>query len=177
MKGAKRTPVLHQVFLSAGVGEKSCISNTSKCIAELRHKSELYRSSNLVEALDDIFKSDTVVPEDLRQSLLKAVLPLENVPEKHKDWHPGSNQQVLDLVHPSLFPLVYGQSRILPYSIASIQDCIARCGDGVVIPASSIYETYDEKRHLDFDGAEPWSQRFQWLLSDFELPEDIDQVK
>ena len=32
------------------------------------------------------------------------------MPEDQKDWHPGSNKQVLDLVHPSLYPLVYGKT-------------------------------------------------------------------
>jgi len=35
------------------------------------------------------------------------VSKLEDVPEADKDWHPNSNDLVLDLVHPSLYPLVY----------------------------------------------------------------------
>ncbi len=35
---------------------------------------------------------------------------LEEVPDAEKDWHPGSDGQVLDLVHPSLFCLVNGVS-------------------------------------------------------------------
>lgn len=35
---------------------------------------------------------------------------LEDVPEAEKDWHPRSSGLVLDLVHPSLYPLVYGRS-------------------------------------------------------------------
>ncbi|KAJ3307009.1 hypothetical protein HDV03_003336 [Kappamyces sp. JEL0829] len=30
-----------------------------------------------------------------------------------KDWHPNSNDMVLDLVHPSLYPLVWGRSMVL----------------------------------------------------------------
>jgi len=29
------------------------------------------------------------------------------------DWRYGSDGQVLDLIHPSLFPLIYGHSRVL----------------------------------------------------------------
>lgn len=35
---------------------------------------------------------------------------LEDVHEGDKDWHPRSNGLVLDLVHPSLYPLVYGRT-------------------------------------------------------------------
>ncbi|KAF3194392.1 hypothetical protein TWF225_006938 [Orbilia oligospora] len=31
----------------------------------------------------------------------------ENISEGQKDWHPNSNNQVLNLVHPSLWPIIY----------------------------------------------------------------------
>lgn len=40
-----------------------------------------------------------------------AAAALENVPDEEKDWHPRSNNQVLDLVHPSLFCAVYGRTQ------------------------------------------------------------------
>ncbi|KAJ7929028.1 hypothetical protein B0H13DRAFT_1703624, partial [Mycena leptocephala] len=48
------------------------------------------------------------------------VSALENVPEAEKDWHPGLDGQVLDLVHSSLYCIVYGRQRwphprLLPY--------------------------------------------------------------
>jgi hypothetical protein len=33
--------------------------------------------------------------------------PNSRVLDELKDWHPGSNGQVLDLVHPSLYPIIY----------------------------------------------------------------------
>ncbi|KAF9009329.1 hypothetical protein BDZ89DRAFT_1143863 [Hymenopellis radicata] len=35
---------------------------------------------------------------------------VEELEGEEKDWHPGSNNQVLDLVHPSLYPIAYGKS-------------------------------------------------------------------
>jgi Protein of unknown function (DUF4246) len=61
-----------------------------------------------VAAVDGTWQSDTLFSEELRQALLQEVSRLENVPEHAKDWHPGSNNQVLDLVHPSLFCYVAG---------------------------------------------------------------------
>ncbi|TFK66718.1 hypothetical protein BDN72DRAFT_859695 [Pluteus cervinus] len=82
----------------------------------------------------DVVKSDTVIPQSVKEALQRAVAPLEDVPENNRDWHPGSNEQVLDLVHPSLFPLIYGKSRILPDSLTSLEDFAKRCGEGVTLP-------------------------------------------
>ncbi|KAL2915333.1 hypothetical protein HK105_205198 [Polyrhizophydium stewartii] len=54
--------------------------------------------------------SPDAVPADLRDRLRQQVAPLEDVPDLHKDWHPGSDKQVLDLVHPSLFCLYYNET-------------------------------------------------------------------
>ncbi|KAF7328886.1 hypothetical protein MVEN_02518300 [Mycena venus] len=37
-------------------------------------------------------------------------VPSRTSPDDKKDWHPGSNKQVLDLVHPSLYCVVYGRT-------------------------------------------------------------------
>lgn len=110
--------------------------------------------------------------------------PLENIPDKKKDWHPGSDEQVLDLVHPSLFPLVYGHSRILPRSAVGIQDCLEACGRGEIIPIPSDEEVKDPRRlatryrFMD-DGNNPkaWSKKYQWLPSEFQIPPDGDDVR
>ena len=39
-----------------------------------------------------------------------AVAPLEAIPDSEKDWHPGSNGFILNLVNPSLYPIVYGRT-------------------------------------------------------------------
>jgi len=128
----------------------------------------------------DVVKSDTAVPESLKNALKEAVKPLEDVPDFHKDWHPGSDDKMLDLVHPSLFPLVYGRTRILPDSVTSLDDCIARCGEGVLLPVPS-REGGDPDR---WDGYSvkppvvpgPYSLNFQWLPCDIDISGE-DSVK
>ncbi|TCD68333.1 hypothetical protein EIP91_010971 [Steccherinum ochraceum] len=61
---------------------------------------------------DATFCSYSLIPDDVTQVLREGIAELENVPEDRKDWHPGSNDQVLDLVHPSLYCLAYGQSLV-----------------------------------------------------------------
>ncbi|THC93468.1 hypothetical protein EYZ11_007053 [Aspergillus tanneri] len=132
---------------------------------ELRYKSELFQKEGIISAFDgDIVKSDTVISEELKKALKMAVRPLENIPDEQKDYHPGSNKQVVDLLHPSLFPLVYGRSRILQDSVVGLDDFLARSGNGEVLavpPASTSkryarYATQVEKIPL-------YSQKFQWL--------------
>lgn len=116
----------------------------------------------------DIVKSDTIISLELKEELKSAVEPVENIPDRLKDWHPGSNEQVLDLVHPSLFPLVYGLSRILPMTTIGLKDCVRSCGDGETIPSQSEDEVnLSRARHIpewEWDShVRLWSLRFQWL--------------
>lgn len=83
-------------------------------IDELRFKTKLFKRTGAVTAYDgDVVKSDTAIAEYLKLALRNAFSLLENVSGDQKDWHPGSNGQVFDLVHPSLFPLIHGVSRVV----------------------------------------------------------------
>ena len=92
-----------------------------------------------------VIKSDTAIPLDLKEALRAAAAPLEEVPDRLKDWHPGSDGKVLDLVHPSLFPLIYGRSRILPSGVAGLQDCVNYIGKGEVITTADDAQFTEEK--------------------------------
>ena len=69
-----------------------------------------------------VVMSDAIIPEDLKEELKAAVRPLENVPDQLKDWRPGSDEKVLDLVHPSSFPL-YCYTRVLSTGSVGLKDC------------------------------------------------------
>ncbi|MFJ5829095.1 DUF4246 domain-containing protein [Streptomyces sp. NPDC093089] len=77
-------------------------------LSELAHYAALRdgRTGIEVSAVDGVWQSDALIDEKLAVRLREAVRVLEDVPEAEKDWHPGSDGQVLDLVHPSLFCLV-----------------------------------------------------------------------
>ena len=49
---------------------------------------------------------DNLISNDLKNRLKAQIELLENIPEEKKDWHPGSNHQVLDLIHPSMYCFV-----------------------------------------------------------------------
>ena len=147
------------------------------CIAELQHiaigrkfdpHSPITRGAVIVFE-GRVVKSDSAVPDDVRLKLLDAVRSLEDVPNEQKDWHPGSDGQVLDLVHPSLFPLVYGKTRILPIGskVVTLDDCIERCGEGNVVPVPQVAQYMDQARR--FNKYKPFSTQFQWLPCEVDI--------
>ena len=135
------------------------------CIDEVR-----YRATKVLDPTNpppvfvfqgDVYRSDNAVSPELNRELQEAVGEFESkIPEAKKDWHPGSNGQVWDLVHPSLFPLVYGRTRIpSDGQKTTLEDCISRCGEGVTIPIPLNKEIREDKStRLD-----PFSQNYQWL--------------
>ncbi|EIW52510.1 uncharacterized protein TRAVEDRAFT_134541 [Trametes versicolor FP-101664 SS1] len=59
-----------------------------------------------------VYESRSLIPAEAKSALLSLVSVLEDVPKSKQDWHPGSDKQVLDLVHPSLYPLRIGHSYV-----------------------------------------------------------------
>jgi hypothetical protein len=152
------------------------------CIRELQWKSKLFKETGMFSVYDgDVVKSDIAVPSSVREALCTAVASLENVPENRRDWHPDSDDIVLDLVHPSLFPVVYGRTRILPNSVVGLGDCIIRSGEGetLSVPPSEETRLPDLRpiafglRHIISD---PFSRKFQWLPCEVEF-DVADKVK
>lgn len=126
-----------------------------------------------------IVKSDTAIPSELHNELRAAAVRLEDVPDHLKDWHPGSNDQVLDLLHPSLFPLLYGRTKVLPTGTVPLKDCVEFTGKGERTKAVKVSETttsilkrkassWDED---DEDYMAAWDE-FQWLPSDVHFKKD-----
>ncbi|MET9693892.1 DUF4246 domain-containing protein [Streptomyces sp. NPDC006514] len=115
--------------------------------AELEYYAALRdgRTGIEVSAVDGVWQSDALVDDKLRFRLREAVRVLEEVPEEEQDWHPGSNGQVLDLVHPSMF-------------------CLVREASGAPERAwqnpTTRYSKYE------------FSERFQWLPTDVDVSDD-----
>ncbi|MFF9483889.1 DUF4246 domain-containing protein [Streptomyces sp. NPDC014676] len=116
---------------------------------ELRHYAALRdgRTGAEVSAVDGVWQSDTLVDDKLRSRLREAVRVLEQVPEAERDWHPGSDGQVLDLVHPSLFCLVRE---------------VSGAPERAWLNPTNSYSKHE------------FSERFQWLPTDVDVSEDGD---
>jgi hypothetical protein len=143
--------------VSAGLSENM----SDWCIAELRDKAKIYEHNGVICVFDVdtvVAKSDVAVGEVLREKLKSTLQEFRN--SQQDDWHPKSNAQVLDLVHPSLYPLVYGETRVLEEGqILTCGNCIAHVGQGKVLPLPTRSQpvTYAETTYS------PWSYRYQWL--------------
>jgi hypothetical protein len=144
-------------------------------MAELREKADILQKSGFIHVLDTgvtIVKSDTVVSTELQRALGEHVKPLEDVPEHAKDWHPGSDETVLDLVHPSLFPLVYGVSRVLPSGTVPLKDCAQYTGKGEEVQRIG-EKPQEHNRSISWgDSSLPAWGNYQWLPSDVHI--DLD---
>ncbi|AYV26057.1 hypothetical protein EES41_04940 [Streptomyces sp. ADI95-16] len=118
-------------------------------LAELAHYAALRdgRTGVEVSAVDGVWQSDALVDDGLRSRLREAVRVLEQVPEAEKDWHPGSDGQVLDLVHPSLFCLV---------------NEVSGGPERAWLNPTDRYSRYE------------FSEKFQWLPTDVDVSKDGD---
>ncbi|KAI9832635.1 MAG: hypothetical protein M1819_004220 [Sarea resinae] len=143
-------------------------------VEELKYKAEIFRATGAVPVYNgDVVKSDSAVSESIKIMLKAAAAKLENIPEPYKDYHPGSDGKVLDLVHPSLCPLVYGRSRILPNSLVDLDNCIELSGTGSIIsvPRDEDAEatTKSDLYNTRGSSAAPYSKKFQWLPCDVQI--------
>ncbi|KAJ1992039.1 hypothetical protein GGI25_006244 [Coemansia spiralis] len=88
---------------------------------ELSYYASLHEpeSGILLSTTEQVWYSDTLISEETEREIKRYAAILENVPARLKDWHPNSNNQVLNLVHPSLFPIIYGRTMLLDKPIPS----------------------------------------------------------
>ncbi|KAL5381627.1 hypothetical protein DPSP01_007075 [Paraphaeosphaeria sporulosa] len=142
--------------------------STFDCIIkELRSKAKYFKETGIVVTLDataSVAKSDILIPSALHQELREAFGKLIIDQSDSPDWHPKSNDMVLDLVHPSMYPLIYGYSRVIKEEVVGIEGAISRwSGKGEVIPKD---KTKDENRLSGIGGDIPpeyWNDTYQWL--------------
>lgn len=87
------------------------------CLTELRDKAIYFGETQHVRVLDTgscICKSDSADLQSLADSIRSSATPLLEHHRNTENWQPTSDDPILNLVDPSLFPLVYGRSLVLP---------------------------------------------------------------
>ncbi|KAJ1718956.1 hypothetical protein LPJ61_006417, partial [Coemansia biformis] len=147
---------------------------------ELAYYATLHQpgSSLRLSAVEQVWVSDSLIDEATTAELKRYAAILENVPERDKDWHPNSSNQVLNLVHPSLFPLVYESSPLLPTPIPSPAAAVELDTFGQ-FPGSLIKwgeavrsNTTDTTLFVPDGGLSYTSPNFCWLPTEFRVAED-----
>ncbi|KAF7549930.1 hypothetical protein G7Z17_g6066 [Cylindrodendrum hubeiense] len=159
------------------------------CIKELRAKAEFFKKTGLIPTLDataSIAKSDTMVDESLHNALRAAFSRLEEDQKDSPDWHPRTSEIVQDLVHPSMYPLVYGRTRVFADEVVGVEDAIDKwAGKGDIIPQLEPEPNPKDLRNARgsrFSGASDagigkvtpsfWSPKYQWLPANVKLQDD-----
>ncbi|KAI0631405.1 hypothetical protein C8Q77DRAFT_1060680 [Trametes polyzona] len=119
-------------------------------------------------AVPRVYESRDLIPPGFKEDFVAGVSVLESVPDDDKDWHPGSNNQVLDLVHPSLYCLRIGSSLVRVTDPATGSDTVRVLTE----------EEYRLRRPDLADADEEYfiSPRYQWLPTDFAIS-DAGDVK
>ncbi|KAJ2825198.1 hypothetical protein GGI24_003226, partial [Coemansia furcata] len=78
--------------------------------------------SNLrLSAADGVWFSDTLIDADTRTRLNDYAAILESAPDRQKDWYPNDHSRVLNLIDPSLYPLIYSRSKLCLQTSSSPQ--------------------------------------------------------
>ncbi|KAL7809065.1 hypothetical protein V8C26DRAFT_412340 [Trichoderma gracile] len=154
------------------------------CIAELRNKAAYYVKTGLIPTLDSagntIVKSDTVVSDRLWDELKKSFETLRADQAGNVDWHPGTNDMVQNLIHPSMYPFVFGRSSFIFEEVVDRENAFASVGKGSIVPEITRLPDYGS-RFLDIAwqsnsiGVVPPEYRsslYQWLPTNVAFRED-----
>jgi hypothetical protein len=127
---------------------------------ELLFQASKVENGVCASGVDGVYHSDQAIDLDLKCKFISEASVLEELPDHLKDWHPGSNQQVLNLVHPSLFCFVWGKTSQAPQT--NFENWI---GSGEVYPAPRFIESRGNKSF-------GYSRKYQWLPSEFSVGAD-----
>lgn len=140
------------------------------CIRELREKAD--ENTQLMITLETAtrcIKADKLIPQELQRRLQKGIQPLLDGP---KDFHPLSQEKVLDLVHPSLYPAVYGRTRVLSEGAVNLYHFSAIHDHTAVIPPVPPDTANQPESFFHRRDVHKFSKKFQWLPCDVEFTEE-----
>lgn len=119
----------------------------------------------------DVVKSNRQIMGNLQQDLAVAIKSLEKGVASFNEYRMVTEPREFDYVHPSFFPLVFGESRCLRDRTIGVEDAIDAMGQGETIPVPK--DPGPSRQDLSWNiasrsdiGPRPYSSRFQWLPSD-----------
>lgn len=147
-------------------------------IEELKFKAMIYEVNQAVSLYNgDVTKSDTNVPTSIIDELRSATKTLEVDDADLRCYPPSALSKQRDLLSMTLYPLVYGKSRILPDKTIGLDEALRHAGQGETIPIPK--ETGITREDMTWrvsDRADikvrPYSRDFQPLPTDWDLGDD-----
>ncbi|KAJ2060494.1 hypothetical protein GGI17_003695 [Coemansia sp. S146] len=133
-------------------------------------------------AADGVWFSDTLIDAETTSELRDYAAILESVPDRLKDWYPKDRSRILNLIDPSLFPLIYSRSKLCRQTSASPQT-VLKIEDMGEFPGSldewsrALNVTKDGESHCylptwDRLYSAYFSNKFSWLPSEFRVDDN-----
>ncbi|KAJ1846940.1 hypothetical protein H4S02_000579 [Coemansia sp. RSA 2611] len=152
---------------------------------ELVFYAALHRHGSNVKlsAVEGVWMSDSLIDEETTAELKRYAAILADVPEKDRDYHPNTNNMVLNLVHPSLFPLIYERSSLLSTPIPSPAAAVDLKTFGEFPGSLDKWDAAVRKQWKDDQGKSVFSvpgsrgssftsSKFCWLPTEFRVADD-----
>lgn len=140
---------------------------------ELEFKARLYQRTGTVNIFNgDVIKADKAVFSAIAENMRRATENLETITHSiglYRKIAIADSER--SFMHPSLFPLVFGRSRILRNRLIGVDEAIDLIGQGEVLkqpekPGISRKDmSWAIASRADVD-VRPFSSRFQWLPTD-----------
>ena len=153
------------------------------CIDELKAKAAHFKQTGLVLTMNSnqnmMVKSDTAVSGELRRELQAAFEKLSRDQAADPDYNPDTAYIVQDMVHPSMYPFVYGKSIFIQDEVVGVQDAIEKwAGKGEVSKDSPYAEPEQDpdatrgQDNLQHVQDRYWSKKYQWLPANLAFNDD-----
>jgi hypothetical protein len=115
-----------------------------------------------------VVKSDVLVNDIFRGEICQAFNKLYLDQAESPDWQPGTHQSVRNLIDPSMYPLVFDQTRVFRDEVVGIQDAIWKwSGKGEIITKGELVKQFHIWWPLTY-----WSNEYQWLPANVAFQED-----
>ena len=147
---------------------------TQYVLDELDYYDQLLDSETGIEmaVVDGVWQSDTLLPTELVAELKAAVQQCwGHLTTEQRDWHPGSNGQVWDILHPSLYCLVAGRTHMLADDADDItlERSMAVMGSGRVLSVAEYGRQLQERMAAMNVNGDRWQLSAQVADSDDEI--------
>ncbi|KAJ5818859.1 hypothetical protein N7474_004450 [Penicillium riverlandense] len=138
------------------------------CVRELRYHTARFWRTGMVFGAMGIVKSDTAVLGHVKAALIRAGRVLEDDASVKDSLPKSCDDNVVNLVDPSLFPLVFGRTRAVRKDEICRDHCLSDMGKGEIIPIPTIQEMekfakVSSRKHRITDS---YNTKMQWIPSD-----------
>lgn len=118
-----------------------------------------------------IIKSDTAVLGHLKTALIRAARVLEDDASVKYSLPESCDDNVVNLVDPSLFPLIFGRTRAVHDDELCRDHCLSDMGKGEIIPTTSIKEMKEFVKKISWmknqkHFVDSYNTKMQWIPCD-----------